>query len=166
MPMTRPLRQTGSSMVEVMVGLFVLAVGLMGALALQFSGVRGSQSAVFSSDAQIIAQEMVDRIMAYNDVLNPNDNDDYNGIDTNNVVADPGCLAAGCSSAEIRQTDLFEWKQKLQSRLPAGRGTVSYLNSIYTVVVMWDRDRTGATGTGCSGNPEVDLACYQLEFGL
>ena len=30
------------------------------------------------------------------------------------------------------------------------------------ITVMWDDDGTGATGTNCGDNPEVDLTCYTL----
>ncbi|WP_024330507.1 type IV pilus modification protein PilV [Simiduia agarivorans] len=166
MPIRPPLHQTGSGMIELMVGLFVLAVGLMGALALQFSSVRSTQSAVYTSDAQIIAQDMIDRIMAYNDVLTTDDDDDYHNIDTGNAATDPACKDTGCTADQIKAMDTYEWQQIIQSRLPGGRGTVSYLNNVYTIVVMWDRDRTGVDGTNCGGNPAVDLTCYRVEFRL
>lgn len=158
----------GSTMVEMLVALFILAVGLLGALALQMGSVRSNQSAVFASEAQILAVNMVDRIMAYNNVLITTDDGDYDGIDTDTPGADPACIAVGCTTAQQRSYDVFTWANELTSRLPGGRGTVNFSAAagIYTVLVMWDRDVTGAANVGCGGNPQVDLTCFQLEFGL
>jgi len=48
--------------------------------------------------------------------------------------------------------------------LPSGQGTVSGggANSVFTITVMWDDARTGATGTNCSGDTTVDLTCFTL----
>lgn len=159
-------RFNGSTMVEMLVALFILAVGLLGALALQMGSVRSNQSAVFASEAQVLAVNMVDRIMAYNNVLITSDDDDYDLIDTVAPGADPACLDVGCTAAQQRASDIFVWANELTTRLPGGRGTVSYLAGIYTVLVMWDRDITGADNVGCGGNPKVDLTCFQMEFGL
>ena len=35
---------------------------------------------------------------------------------------------------------------------------------LFTITVMWDEERTGVNGTGCSGDPTVDLKCYIMEF--
>ena len=156
----------GSSMIEMLVGLFVLAIGLLGALGMQLSSVRSAQSAVFASDAQVLAQDMVDRIMAYNDVMTADDDDDYDGIDTTTAVTDPNCYGSGCTKAQIVATDSFEWTDEMVSRLLGGRGTVTFDAGIYTVLVMWDRDLTGASNVGCGGNPATDLTCYQVEFRL
>ena len=164
--MSQKQHQTGATMIELMVALFVLAIGLLGALGLQLGSVRSNQSAVFASEAQVLAVNMVDRVMAYNDVLITTDDDDYNGIDTNAAANMPNCITSGCSALEQKAYDIATWKNELTTRLPSGRGTVTYAGGIYTVLVMWDRDVTGASNTGCGGNPKVDLTCYQMEFRL
>jgi type IV pilus assembly protein PilV len=158
--------QAGATMIELMVALFVLAIGLLGALALQLDSVRSNQSAVFASEAQLLAVNMVDRILAYNNVLITTDDDDYDSIDTNSAVTMPTCMSAGCTVAQQKTYDIATWKNELVSRLPGGRGTVNYSGGVYTVLVMWDRDVTGASNVGCGGNPKVDLTCYQMEFRL
>ena len=161
------VKQQGTTMIELMVALFVLAIGLLGALALQMNSVRSSQSAVFTSDAQVLAVSMADRIMAYNSVLTTDEDNDYAGLNTAALPTDPNCIAAGCSAAQRVDSDINEWARELTARLPNGQGTITYdANNIYTVLVMWDRDNTGANNVGCGGDPQVDLTCYQLEFRL
>jgi type IV pilus assembly protein PilV len=65
--------------------------------------------------------------------------------------------------------DYYEWVTGTQNVLPSGHGTVTSavvggVTRLFTVTVMWDEERTGVTGTNCSGNPTVDLKCYALVF--
>ena len=160
-------KQTGALLVEVVVSLFVMAVGLLGALAIQVNSQQSNQRATFVTEAYILASEMADRIYAYVNLDDSSFNANYNGLDTNGA-ADPGCIAAGCNNLNQIAYDKYEWGNALSTRLPGGRGTVSWnaANSIYTITVMWDQDRTGATGIGCSGNTNVDLTCFRMEVKL
>jgi type IV pilus assembly protein PilV len=64
----------------------------------------------------------------------------------------------------MAQHDGYEWSQNLANELPEGQGRVTGngIGSVFTITVMWDDMRTGATGTGCSGDPQVDLTCFTL----
>lgn len=156
--------QRGSTMIETMVALFVLAIGLMGALAMQMNSMRDSRSASYVAEAQVLAADMVSRIMAYDDIDTAADDSDYAGVDTAAAPALPGCAAAGCTQAQLRDLDVASWAAELTSRLPAGRGTVSSNGGVYTVTVMWDANLTGAQNVGCGGNPQTDLTCYRVEW--
>jgi hypothetical protein len=46
--------------------------------------------------------------------------------------------------------------------LPGGRGIITNNADGLLVTVMWDDDGTGANGTNCGPDPEVDLTCYTL----
>ena len=39
-------------------------------------------------------------------------------------------------------------------------------DGIPTITVMWDNDRTGATGRSCGSDTTVDLTCYQVTLQL
>ena len=160
-------KQTGALLVEVVVSLFVMAVGLLGALAIQANSQQSNQRATFVTEAYILANEMADRIYAYVNIDNPATNGNYGGLDTNGA-GDPGCIATGCNNANQIAYDKFDWGNALSTRLPGGRGLINWnaATKTYTITVMWDHDRTGATGTGCGGNSNVDLTCYRLELIL
>ena len=159
--------QRGVGLIEMMVALFILAIGLLGILAMQAVGVKSTQRATFSTEAQIIAADIVDRILAHNDIDNPDDDADYADRDTATAQNANCDVVVGC--ADQVEHDLFEWKQ-IVSRLPAGRGFVDYNGGtgIYTITVVWDNELTGTTP---SGEPAADcaneeLACYQLEVKI
>ncbi|WP_426074781.1 type IV pilus modification protein PilV [Janthinobacterium sp. DSP2-3-3] len=119
----------GSSLVEVLVSLLLLALGLLGASILQLSALRARhESALLSAGVQLAAG-MAERIRA-NSVLmhGPDVGNSYlnvayaaaDGADAGGGA--PDCFgAAACSAAELAQFDIAEWKQQLQSVLPGAR---------------------------------------------
>ena len=161
--------QRGVGLIEMMVALFVLAIGLLGILAMQAIGVKSTQRATFSTEAQIIAADMVDRILANNDIDDPADDAAYNPggqpLDTVNANAAVCDVVNGCAVDNQVGQDLFEWSQ-IVSRLPAGRGIVEFNvdDGVYTISVVWDNElsRTNPTGNPAVDCVNQDLACYQV----
>ncbi|GAB4223804.1 MAG: hypothetical protein Tsb005_19840 [Gammaproteobacteria bacterium] len=92
------------------------------------------------------------------------------GVDAghyNNLSGTPSMPTCSvCTPADIAQRDLHEWNTTNALLLPAGQGTVSVNGTVFTITVRWDNDRTGATGTGCSGNSSVDLSCVRMSTQL
>lgn len=147
-------KQSGVTLIESMIALLVISVGLLGIASLQINSLKQNSSAYWHSQAVLMGQNMADRIRA-NGVAAA----DYIGIDTaGNYSQD--CIQSTCSTEDMRKADATDWKQLLTS-LPAGRGIIrSSVANQMDVVVMWDDEGTGATGTACGNNPKVDLTCY------
>ena len=120
--------QRGVGLIEVLVALFILAVGLLGVLAMQANGLKSNQRAEFSTEAYMLALDMADRIQAYDDINSSADDDDYADINIpdDGYGNDPGCAAAGCNDIQQKALDVYEWGTQLARRLPAGTGTVEY----------------------------------------
>lgn len=167
--------QQGSAMMETVVSLFVLAVGLLGTLAMQAQGVNSNQRANFVTEANILAADMVDRILAYNNI----DTDtfsghsgDYNGLDTLSESASAPDCSAGCPLADQVVLDTAQWGDALAQNLPNGSGKISFddANNTYTIQIFWDHNHTGATGRGCSGDDQgeeaTDLTCYTYQLRI
>ena len=153
-------RQSGISMVEVLVAIVVLSFGLLGLAGLQADGLRSNHDAYMRSQATLLAYDMLDRMRANLQGVESGFYDDL----LSTAPTDPGCISTGCSIQEMAEHDAFEWKGKLGELLPGGQGRVTGSGSgtIFTITVMWDERRTGATGTACGGNPQVDLTCFTL----
>lgn len=154
---------TGFTMLEVLVAIFVLAIGLLGLAGLQGNSLKNNTSAYTRSQAQLLAYDMLDRMRANSQGVsdgNYNDLFDLFGV----VPTDPNCISSGCSVMELAQNDAFEWSGLLSQTLPSGAGRVigNGAGSIFTITVMWDDARSGATGTSCSDNTAVDLTCFTL----
>jgi type IV pilus assembly protein PilV len=154
----------GFTMIEVLVAIFVLAIGLLGLAGLQASSLKNNTSAYTRSQAQLLAYDMLDRMRANQQGVTDGNYDDLLGTTPSN----PSCISSGCSVAQLAQHDAYEWTTVLAQTLPSGTGLVTGngAGSIFTITVMWDDERTGATGTNCSDDHSVDLTCFTLSSTL
>jgi type IV pilus assembly protein PilV len=163
---TQPRRQSGFTLLEVMIALVIFSIGLLGLAGLQAGGLRSNAQAQLRTIATIQAYDMAERIRA-----NPRGVEDgnYNALDDATPTAED-CISAACTAAEMATYDYYEWELTNQSVLPSGHGNITSnvvgggATRLFTITVMWDEERTGVTGTNCSGNPAVDLKCYTLVF--
>ena len=148
--------QKGVSLIESMIALLVISIGLLGIAGLQISAVSLNSSAYWHSQAVLFAHDMADRIRA-NQVVTG----DYVGINTSNGY-NQDCKSQACSTEEMRLADATDWAKQVAT-LPSGLGIIRAPEANQLdIVVMWDDEGTGAAGTGCGNNPEVDLTCYTI----
>lgn len=161
------VKSSGFTLIEAMVALLVFSVGLLGIAGLQTSALRNSTSAYWQSQATWFAYDIADRMRANAGGATAGE---YDALDTASPPTDPGCIAtAGCNTTlQVANSDAAEWAQQFAT-LPSGRGMLAYdaANNQYTITVMWDDARTGATGTGCDPTkPDVDLLCMRMTVDI
>lgn len=152
-------KQRGFSLMELLVSLTIISIGLLSIVAMQTTSLRHSHSAEMRSVALAQAYSMVDRMRANRTGVQSGNYNNLAGTPT-----DPGC--APCTPGQTAQKDLFEWNTINTQRLPNGQGRVTGNNSVFSITVMWDNERTGATGTACGGNPSDDLTCVTIQVIL
>ena len=154
----------GFTMLEVLVSIVVIAFGLLGIAGLQAFAVKNNQSAGLRLIATTVAIDMVDRVHANESSMTVNGTaTGYNkpaASDYNAPVA--GCRqVAGCTTFDMAQNDLAEWKTLVTSALPQGEGIVCLDNTPndgtsaadpqcdgvgldnYVVKIWWRDDRSG-----------------------
>ncbi len=164
-----PRRQSGSSMIEVLVTMVILMVGLLGLAGLQAQGLRSEMESYQRVHALILLQDMVGRINANRQVapcyvttaLNPT----YLGTD----AAGTGVVNAPVCAANARATqDMNDWSALLAgaaetsggARVGAmigARGCIEQIAAGYQISVAWQ-------GLGRTfANPI--LLCGQNQYG-
>lgn len=118
-------QQLGSSLVEVMVALFVLAIGLLGVLAMQAKSMQYNQSAHIYAQSIYLANDLAERIRA-----NPARARSY--LTASIPAAEPATdcamtsfTAAACNDQNLYQWDLYKWKERVVKLLPAGEAEIS-----------------------------------------
>jgi type IV pilus assembly protein PilV len=147
--------QQGVTLVESMIALLVISIGLLGIASLQITAMSQNASSLNHSQAVWYAYNMSDRIRANMTQFN-----NYNGVDTSGAYSQD-CLGSACSNAQMLQADAADWSTMV-TNLPGGRGIITINADGLIVTVLWDDEGTGATGTNCGADPNVDLTCYTL----
>lgn len=141
-------RQRGMTLIEVLVSVLILAIGLLGAAAIQLNALRYTDSATLSSQASFIAYDMMDRIRA-----NVDGNATANG--STDVLALYNLPSAGSAptgnQASARDQDLADFRANIEG-LPSGTGSINVKpNRFVTVTVGWDDTRAAAASAQASG---------------
>src|SRR5690554_4758659 len=105
------LKQTGSSLVEVMVALFVLAIGLLGVLAMQAKSMQYNQSAHVYSQAVFLANDMAERLRL-----------DPAAARAHSLAIPTGAqTCTACSGGDLINYNLFLWQERVAAALPEGK---------------------------------------------
>jgi len=119
-------KTSGFSMLEVLISIFVLAVGLLGLLNLQMTSLKNNHSAQYRTSATVLAYDIFDRMRLNRDA-------DY----TLTMASTP-------AGTGLKNADLIAWVADIAATLPSGDGSVTISGDIVTVVVQWN----DARGTG------------------
>lgn len=156
-------RTAGFSLMEVLIALVVLAVGILGVASLQGNSLRSTYGAHLRTQANTLAQDMIERLRANRDYALANGDNYRIAVSDSASGSVKDCSTQTCSAAELAAFDKQQWLTNIET-LPKGKARVNIdpANRAATIVVMWDNDRSGATGTDCSGDHQVDLTCMTL----
>lgn len=149
--------QCGFTLIEVLIAILVLSIGLLGLAGLQATSLRNNHDAYLTTQATYLANDMADRIRSNRS--GPALTEYNNQTSAQNTA----CYTPGaCSPIAMAGHDRFLWDANLLASLPAGRGNVSRAGTLFTITVMWDELRNGATGTGCNPANQNDLRCVTV----
>ena len=147
------VRYAGFSLLEVLVALVILSVGLLGLARMQSTGLRQNNSAYFHSQATTLAYAILDRIRVNLDAA---ENGDYDIAIGTPRTASKDCETASntCSTTEMADFDVNEWKSSLSSALPGGDGSISRSTSGTRVLVKVTVEWTDPT-LDSANNPQT-----------
>lgn len=151
--------ERGFTLIEVLVAVFVLAIGLLGLSGMQVAGLQNNHSAYLRTQATLLAYDMADRMRANVAGLV--------ALEYNNQSAAQNTACAtttGCSSDAMAAHDLWEWGNPASSisvaRLLPNGASIVCLDSTpndgtsalpacdnaggsYAIKVWWTDDRSG-----------------------
>lgn len=125
-------KQTGFTMLEVLVTMVIVSFGLLGIAGIIANGLKNNQGSYARSQASWLANDIVDRMRANRAAAE--------------VSASPYNLAIGTAATAgttVAAVDLNSWRSALLASLPSGTGSVSLDNTSkkLIVVVQWDESR-------------------------
>lgn len=163
----------GFSMIEVLVSLFVLAVGLLGVAALQLSSITNNQEGYFRSQATALADDLVARMRGNRGIAEqapvPAQQEQW-FIDlytAANCAAPPpvNCDVAQCTGLQMAAFDVGQVCALARQVLPGADVRVRRFNgAVAAVGVSWtaseERVDVGETDTAEYADPQ----CVQMGF--
>lgn len=144
----------GSSLIEVLVSMTILAVGILGIGAMQTNTLKANQNSYMRTQAVFHANDIVERMRSNTQGIEAGN---YN--DPTPVVTAACQTAAGCTAAQMAANDVAQWETSVAAALPAGAATVCLdstatdgtsalpacdnAGELYAVKIWWDDDRDG-----------------------
>jgi type IV pilus assembly protein PilV len=151
-------RQSGFGLFEVLITIVIVAIGLLGLAAMQATGLRNNEQGYRASQATVLAYDIADRMRANMGGINSYLTASMTLDKAQAAGAVDGCKStAGCSPAELAQTDLAEWADRLDEVLPGSIGLIAVSGTTYTVSVAWDDNMDGVMDAfDEEGNPNVE----------
>ena len=154
-----PSKDSGFSMIELLVAVLVMGIGVLGITGLQMVSLQNNRGALLRQQAVMLAYDMMDRIRANRTI-------DYGGLA---IGAPPpagatDCVAGNCTEAQMATFDQAVWKCSLGANngnaicedfrgagvirpttddpgLPNGDGSIAVLgaapNQVVRITVRW-----------------------------
>jgi type IV pilus assembly protein PilV len=129
-PNSRKKKQSGASMIELLVSLLIFSFGMLGLAGLQVRSLSMSQSSLYRSQATALTDDILDRMRA----------------DRDNALAGQWTTALTNASSSIATTplaksDMKDWKATVEALLPDGKASVAVGSGTVTVTLQWDDTR-------------------------
>ena len=162
-------RQVGFTLIEILIALFVFAIGILTVAGLQIISKKSNFDAIQRTTATFLAYDIIERMRA-----NRNQLDGYlNPLGAAQAVPGTSCKTGTCTTAQLATFDLWEWEQAINGANeqiggnnagglvnpigciagPAGGG-----DGIYTITVAWQ-------GVTALANPNVVNVCGAGMYG-
>ena len=146
-------RQKGMTLIEVLVSVLILAIGILGAAAIQLNALKYTDSSAMTSQASFIAYDMMDRIRA-----NVDGNAAGNGA--NNVLARYSLSSLATAPLvgnlnDARLQDLFDFRTNIIAFAGADGASskIAIDGREVTITINWNDARaTGASDVALSAS--------------
>jgi len=119
---------SGFTLVEVLVAVFVLAVGMLGVANLQVTSKRTNFESVQRSNATFFAQELLERIRANTTELSVYTDGGLGRTivpGTDSGLDDTDCVSAACDATDVAMYDLYEFSEALRGIAEAAGANVT-----------------------------------------
>ena len=155
--MSMSTRQTGFTLVEVLIAVLVLSLGLLGLAGMQATSLKNNSAAAARGQATLLAYDMIDRMRTNKTAALAGSY--TNALNTAPTTGGSDCQAtsATCNGATMATYDLNQWKCLLgkwssngvcsttlnidRGLLPDGDGSIAINGNVVAVGVQWTETR-------------------------
>lgn len=142
----RAARQTGFTMIEILVTLLIITIGVLGTAGLQAFALKVNQGGQLRSQAVVLAIDLVERIEANNGAAITGG---Y-APTTLPTTFSTDCGTTYCTEAQLATYDLVAFNTRLQTLLPGSSATITVAGTgpfTYTITISWSERITKTANT-------------------
>lgn len=132
------MKQAGSSLLEVLVAMFVLGVGMLGVFSMQAQTSRYNHSAYYYSRAVMLAHDMAENVRT-----TPSLAGSYRLLLSDPTPDARNCqsFANPCSGNELVSWHLNNWRTAVTQQLPSGNSEIMANGDQITIKIQFDDSR-------------------------
>ncbi|HIG41728.1 MAG: type IV pilus modification protein PilV [bacterium] len=153
------MKNSGFTLIEVLVSVLILSVGILGMTSMQMRALASNRDAMLRIEASQLVTDFIDRIES-------NDGSTYGPIalgDEPPTVTD--CSESDCSPVSMAAYDITQWLCSINSQntdgtqysacndlgivgtLPSGQASVATIDDEYAIKVQWTEVKTNKTSS-------------------
>lgn len=148
--------QLGFSLIEVLVALFVLSLGVLGAVGMQAAALKSNKEVRYQAVASTFARELAENMRGNHIVAIKTTaaNNPYL-IDTLSTpfagtapAASNNCFISACADGSvIAAWEIYDWQTRLETALPSPKVVICFDTTPYTTagLAQWTCSNTGDT---------------------
>jgi len=137
--------QKGSSLIETIIALFVMAIGVLGVLSMQIKSVQFNNNAHLYTQASLLASDIYEAMQSTPELA-----DTYIMYYEDEAPSATDCgSAATCSSAEIVDWNKAKWRGNVENLLPSGKSEISRVSDQLVIRIEY------AMGFDDDGTPQT-----------
>lgn len=148
-----PQTQRGTSLLEVLISVLIMAVGLLGIAAMQATALRNSQGSTERSQAVIQSYAIIDAMRANREQA------------LGGAYNTGGWMCQAPAAGNLSANDRASWLRSLRTTIAddiadasiCGNIDCTAATSICVVGVRWDESRTGSTGGTQAGSAQQTI---------
>ncbi len=163
-------RQQGASLLEALVALFIVAFGLLAMAGLQIRTLSEARNSTARNTAAQMASDLLDRMLLNGEVFATGNSAALYQTNWDTTPTPPvNCRTRACTSAELAQFDLWQWKRAIAQLLPEGDAMVfrsATDTNQYGVLFRWRRLTARQESTASAAMKTLFAAADEVKDGL
>ena len=143
---TVPLKNSGFSLIEILITLVIMSVGMMGLAGLKMVAIKGTNESHFRHEASLLMMDLADRMRANEAGV---DNGDYQLNSALDLSTEPSqdCSSAQCTATELATYDKYQIALRMSQTIPGSEllitcpsnacNTVADVKVVHTIKIKW-----------------------------
>lgn len=138
--------ELGTSLIEVLVTIVIMAIGLLGLANVQLHNLRNVSNSQFRTVATILAYDMEDRMRSNQTGVSAGNYDEIDGTEAN-LACSP------CTTSQMAQQDAYDWNFLIKGSIedgglpPGAIGTVDDNGTFHDINISWTEQNQSSTGS-------------------